>query len=198
MLRTDRCFKDPLSRDAHTWKTHKSEFKQQRLKLHKNSTKLNFNSYRMLKPQEEYKHGIIYFYNIQEAECCVFTSAFMCIRANLCVCLCCFYQLQRAVAVGQIQSFQTVWVTQETVQVLCRKHKHIKHLDKQTQHISLSPHWIWQKEGRCLSPAGRRLSASFPTGRGVWGWKRQLGWHREPDRGCSHLQETTNIYSWRK
>lgn len=53
--------------------------------------------------------------------------------------------------------------------------------------------WIWHEEARggCV-PAGRRLWASFPTGRGVWGRRRRPGWHREPDRGCLHLQEMTN------
>lgn len=52
--------------------------------------------------------------------------------------------------------------------------------------------WSWicdgGKRGGCV-PAGRRLGVSFPTGRGVWGWRRRPGLNREPDRDCSHLQK---------
>lgn len=61
---------------------------------------------------------ILYFYIVKR----VFSLA----PQGLCVyvCMSCFYLLQRAVTVGQIQSLQAVWVTQEAVQVLCRIKKH--------------------------------------------------------------------------
>lgn len=62
------------------------------------------------------------------------SKSWVCVFA--CVCMSCLYLLQRAVAVGQIQSLQTVWVTQEAVQVLRGKQKHhccnfkISHISK--------------------------------------------------------------------
>lgn len=59
-----------------------------------------------------------------------------------CVCMSCLYLLQRAVTVGQIQSLQTVWVTQEAVQVLRWKQKHqhqtLQELQKNSLYSCLS------------------------------------------------------------
>ena len=90
MLRTERCFNDPLSRDEHTY----------------NKTKQNWNGAK-LPPS-----------TTTPTEVC-FWSSTMIVLIKL-YCMCTSYQLQWTVTVGQIQSRQAVGLTQEIVQILER------------------------------------------------------------------------------